>query len=176
MYLGPHLGPPRHPELSTVPQKILKTHFFQDFGSEGPQMGPQIFFSKGNYYDTSFLIHVWGPIWGPSTLWPEKIHFFQLFWWSKALVQIKIEMSGAPFGTPKYYSLQVWHLSFHCKCIFILDRILDVLKRAKPKNAIFCWFWIKMRPQNCKCPSTFFKKMHRALSKMIWKLLRVRLH
>ena len=70
-------------------------------------MGPEIFSPKGNYYDTSFLIHVRGPIRGPSALQPKKIHFFKTFWWSKALLQIYIVVSGAPPGAPKYYSLQV---------------------------------------------------------------------
>ena len=78
MHLGPHLGPQRGPELLVVLQKMQKIHFFQDFGSEGPQMGPQIFFSKGNYYDTSFLIHVRAPF-GAPRFYGQKKSFFLAF-------------------------------------------------------------------------------------------------
>ena len=113
---------------------MQKTHFFQDIEAEGPQVGPQIFFLKRNYYDTSFLIHVWGPIWGPSILWPKKIHFFSTFLVEQVICSNQDSDEWGPTWGPKILEFvsMISQLSLEkkIKCLSILDQILDFLQRV----------------------------------------------
>ena len=156
--------------MSSAP-KNAKNPFFSRFWIRGAPDGPRNIFSEREILWHFFSDTCSGPHPGPLGSTAQKNSVFLTFLVEQGITSNLYSGEWGPGRGPEILrsASMTSQLSLEkkIKCISALDQILDVLQRTKPKTAMFWWFWIKMRPQNSKCPSTFLEKMHRALSKTI---------
>ena len=107
MYLGLDLGLSGSSKIQVFHQKTQKVHIFQDFGPGEPQIGAPNIFLKQKFYGCTFLIHIWGFIWGFVALDAILYAIFCYILLGDPKIQCKIPQIGAPNRSPKYYGCKI---------------------------------------------------------------------
>ena len=119
-----YLGPPWVSKHPLGGQKTRKNAFFQYLEAKIVKILYPWSVLKKTKRGSTFLIPIWGPIWGPRLSGSPESAIFDVIFWKSMDFHIKIASLGAPNRGPKYDSSKVQHLSFHRKKTIMFVAIL----------------------------------------------------
>ena len=98
---GPYLGAPGGCEWHSSGRKSQKNVFFKDLKPGMVLKTWSKMFLKKRYRWAPFLIHNWGPIWGPCVTALIYVVIFAIIILPRTVFQIKIATWGPPIRAPK---------------------------------------------------------------------------